>query len=234
MPEAGEGELPVTVLPPTSGCSSRTTTSSPAAARYAAPIRLLWPAPMTTMSGLVPLMMVHQSSREGVQALGAVGGHQEQFPGLHAAPLWGCHVGLDDDGHARLQRHVGGGPDRAAARADDRRQIAPAEAVDEVVDGGETGVLDDARRVDQLLRVHAGPQPRGHRVERGLRHLVQAGHLRGGLGRHGDRAQQLPRVLRRDRRAQLEGEQVTGRHGCALGHWAGTDRSGAAIGSTPT
>ena len=92
-------------------------------------------------------------------------------------PVRGGDVGLDDDGHARLQRHVRRGPDGAAARADDRRQVSAAEAVDEVVDRGEPGVLDDVRRVDQLLRVHARPQPRGDGVERRLGHLVQLLHL---------------------------------------------------------
>ena len=71
------------------------------------------------------------------------------------------------------RRQVGRRPDRAAAGADDRRQVAPAEAVHEVVDGGEAGVLDDARGLDQRVRVHPGPQLGRDRVERRLGDVVQ-------------------------------------------------------------
>lgn len=91
-----------------------------------------------------------QASGVGVQALGSVVGDEEEFPRLHSRrSVAGGDVGLNNDGHAvpedelagiRLPAAPGGARDGATGRGDDGLQVTAAEAVREVVDGGEAGL----------------------------------------------------------------------------------------------
>ena len=90
----------------------------------------------------------------------------QHLAGLHARLAVGRHhVGLHDHhltGAERLRRHRAGGP---VGAAEHRRQIAAAIAVQQIVDDGEAGLLDDAGRLDHLRRRGAGLEHGGDGVE---------------------------------------------------------------------
>ena len=118
---------------------------------------------------------------------------------------------------------------------DDRRQVAAAEAVQQVVVDRVPGAEDDLRgRRGQVTGRRVSPQPRGHGAERRARRRWCRSPYSGvAWRRDGEGAQQLPRV------AVVAGADLTGQHvpGAQAargdGHCAGTHRPGSAIAVTP-
>jgi hypothetical protein len=101
-----------------------------------------------------------------VQSVRAVVGDEQEFSGLHSGSLVRCDdVGLHHNRHPAGEREVGHGRELAAARAEDRRQIAADEAVHEIVAGREAGILDQGGSRHELCRRRARAEPAGHGVE---------------------------------------------------------------------
>src|SRR4029077_4737103 len=84
---------------------------------------------------------------------------------------------------------------RPGIRYEHGRKVSAAEAVHEVVVHGKTGVLDEPRRVDDLLHGRSVTDHPGHRVEGRLGGLVQPAEQRRRLGADGETAQDLSRIL---------------------------------------
>src|SRR5882762_9134484 len=104
-------------------------------------------------------------------------------------------VGLHHQAHVLRKREGGHLSGRAAPGADDRRQIAAAVAMHEIIAGGEAAVFDDPRRVDEALRQRARPDRLGDRLERRIRGGVQVAIERGGLGFDREAAQHLAGIV---------------------------------------
>jgi hypothetical protein len=112
---------------------------------------------------------------EGVQPLGSLLGDEEQFSGLDAGvPVAGNDVGLYHQGHPGRQGEAGCGYRPARGRYD-RREVAAAEAVHQVVDRGETCLLDDGSGGRKVLGTSARDQVLRDGVERGCRDSVEFG-----------------------------------------------------------
>ena len=145
------------------------------------------------------------------------------------APLVRHHdVRLHHDGHPGGEREVGDRGDLTARRADDRRQATADEAVEEVVARREPGVLDDARRRDDVRRGRAGAQDGEDRVERRVGGRVELAVERRRLGGDGERPQELARVVHQAALiSQVRASPASSRR--ADGHCAGTAIPGAAM-----
>src|SRR5262249_53911234 len=144
------------------GCAPSTSSiirCSPAPTRQWRPASRIWTAsrarsriPITgpSAASIRPIkpqssarLHLKESARGAVQALDAVVRDEHHFAGLYAgAAVLADDVGLDHDGHAGPERLLGNRPGRATRRAEDRRQVTAAVAVQEIVAGGETRVLD--------------------------------------------------------------------------------------------
>ena len=127
----------------------------------------------------------------------------------------------------------GTGPAGRLLQPEDRRQIAAAIAVQQIVDDGEARVLDHARGLDHLCRHRAVPQHRGDRVERRIGRRVQVAIKRRRLLADREAAQHLAGIIP-ERRADLGEHDVARSARCASdGNCAGTARCGSRIGVTP-
>src|SRR5258706_262874 len=77
----------------------------------------------------------------------------------------------------------------------------------EVVVYSKTGVLDEARGVDDLLHGRTVADDAGHGIEGRFRRFVEFPEERRGFGRHGEGPQDLPRVVE-ELRGDLGGDDV--------------------------
>src|SRR5262249_60430264 len=92
----------------------------------------------------------------------------------------------------RKRRHLSG---RWALGADDRRQIAAAIAMHEIVVGGVAALFDDARGIDEALRQRARSDRAGNGLKRSIRRGVQVAIERSRLGFDRKAAQYLAGIV---------------------------------------
>ena len=137
--------------------------------------------------------------------------HADQLADLHAGGLIARDdVRLHHYRHVFLERHLRQRPGRAALRAEDRREIAAAEAVHQVVVDGEAAILDHARGIDDLLHRRAVPHDSRDGVERRLCRFMQIFVQGSRIFAHGKCTQDLPRIVP-PVRGKLAEDEITGR-----------------------
>ncbi len=114
---------------------------------------------------------------------------------------------MHDQGHACRQDEVGYGY-RTARSRNDRREVAAAEAVHQVVNPGESGLLDDRCGGCEVPRRRARDQFPCDGIERGRRDIMKFGVQRRRWRPYRERAQHLAGVLWRGRCADLARDDV--------------------------
>src|SRR5579875_278823 len=151
----------------------------------------------STLLPIVAALNPQKPARRAMQPLDAGLRDQHQLAGLNAGSRGRSDdIGLDHHGHPGGKGQSRQRPRRRPrAAAQHGWQIAAAVAMQQVVAGGEAGLLDDAGRSDDLRRRGAGAQDRSDGVERAIGGVVQIAIERRRLPPDREAAQHLPRIV---------------------------------------